>query len=172
MEANRRRLSTTFLVIAAFVQWALMSVALGTMIIYTDRSMEGLLGFHLESGYAFLGATIIGYIMGATVERTKLLVLMAFSSCAAGAGIFVALLFYPVWTGTLVQTVGLENFASTRALLYFGISLVPVSLGTLTGRLTAGLIPGGDLLRRSNGASQDRWWLDRAPRQDAPSNAE
>jgi hypothetical protein len=169
---RRTRTSTTFLVIAALIQWIFMSIALGAMIIYTDRSLEGLLGFHLDSGYAFLGGSIVGFLMGATIDRTKLLILMVVSSCAAGAGIYVALLFYPVWTGTLVQTVGLENFASTRALLYFGISLVPVSLGALIGRLSAVVIPGGDLLRRSERDNSQAWWLDRTPRGDAPSKAE
>lgn len=149
-------------VLAVGVQWVLLTLALGTMIIYADRSLEGLIGFHLDSGYAFIGGALIGFLMGATVERTRALIPMVFMCCATASGIYVALLFYPVWTGTLVHTVGLENFATTRALLYFGLSAVPVSIGAMAGRLLGPLIPGGDLLRRSDGADRPAWWLDRS----------
>jgi len=105
--------------------------------------------------------------MGATVERSRTLILMAFLSCVAASGFYVSVLFYPVWTGTLVQTVGLENFASTRALLYFGITAVPVSLGAMLGHLLAKTIPGGDLLRRSDDANRYEWWLSRESTDDS-----
>jgi hypothetical protein len=97
----------------------------------------------------------------------KLLIAMVLLSCVAASGLYVALLFYPVWSGNLVQTVGLENFASTRALLYFGLSVVPVSLGAMMGRLLGNLLPGGDLLTNAERAAQRRWWLDRPQPDDA-----
>jgi hypothetical protein len=100
--------------------------------------------------------------MGATVERTKTLIAMIIASSVAGAGIYVTLLFFPVWTGKLVQTVGLENFATTRGLLYFGIASVPMALGGLFGRLLGPSLPGGDLLSRQKRADEHRWWLDRS----------
>ncbi|MEZ4522324.1 MAG: hypothetical protein R3A46_11880 [Thermomicrobiales bacterium] len=148
------------------LQWLLLTFALGVMIIYTDQSLNGLIGLHLDSGYAFVGATIIGFLMGATVERTKALVPMVALCCLGGSAVYVALLFFPVWTGKLVQTVGLENFASTRALLYFGLSIVPVSLGAMTGRLVGSLVPGGDLLRRRRDDARDNWWLARSEAKD------
>ena len=171
MEANsnRPKFSFTSGIAIAVVQWSLLTIALGTMAIYTDRSMEGLLEFHLDSAWAFVGAMLVGYLLGATIEHAKWLIAMVVGSCAAAAGIYVALLFFPVWTGTLVQTVGLENFATTRALLYFGLSIVPVSLGALAGRLTAGWIPGGDLLERGEDGDGDGWWLDRTSSDDATS---
>ncbi len=153
------------------LQWFLMTFALGTLIIYTDRSMEGLLGYHLDSGYAFFGAVVIGFIVGATIERTKLLIAMVIVMCVAGAGIYVALLYYPVWSGVLVHTVGLENFASTRAMLYFGLSAVPVALGAMTGRLLGPLLPGGDLIQRGSAAQASQWWLDRSTRDEAQREA-
>lgn len=157
--------------VAAAIQWVLLTFALGTMIIYTDRSLEGLLGFHLDSGYAFIGGLLVGFLMGATIERARALVPMVFFSCAGAAGVYVALLLYPTWTGKLVQTVGLENFATTRAILYFGLAAVPVSLGAMAGRLFGAMLPGGDLLRRSDGADRAGWWLDRAPADEAPGEA-
>ncbi len=162
---NRRTLQIGIVVSA--IQWLLLTTALGTMVVYTDRSFEGIVGYHLDSGYAFLGAGFIGFLMGATIERNKALIPMAILSCVGASGIYVSLLFYPVWTGTLVQTVGLENFASTRALLYFGLTVVPVSLGAMLGRLLANTIPGGDLLHRSEGAERYEWWLNRKQADDA-----
>jgi hypothetical protein len=162
---NRRKMQIG-VVVTAF-QWLLLTSALGTMVVYTDRSFEGILGFHLDSGYAFVGAGFIGFLMGATIERSKALIPLALLSCVAASGIYVSLLFYPVWNGTLVQTIGLENFASTRALLYFGLTVVPVSFGAMLGRLLANTIPGGDLLRRSEGAERYEWWLNRKQTEDA-----
>lgn len=155
----------------AILQWLLLTFALGTMIIYTDQSMEGLLGYQLDSGYAFFGAIVIGFLIGATIERTKLLIIMVILTCVAAAGLYMAILYFPVWTGTIVHTVGLQNFASTRAMLYFGLAGVPVALGALTGRLLGPLIPGGDLLRRVKPEDAPRWWLDQAPRDDAQQEA-
>ena len=168
---RRPELSNTVGIGIAILQWVLLTIALGVMMVYTDRSMEGLLGLHLDSAVAFLGATIVGYLLGATINHIKLLTLMVTVSCAAAAGIYVALLFYPVWTGTLVHTVGLENFASTRALLYFGLSMVPVSFGAFIGHLTAGWVPGGDLLKRSRVSSEATWWLERPSRDDTPTES-
>jgi hypothetical protein len=158
-------------VVAVGLQWLLLTIALGTIIVYTDQSMEGLLGYQLNGGYAFFGAALIGFLMGATIERSPALVTMVIASCAGGAGIYVAVLFLPVWTGTLVHTVGLENFATTRAMLYFGLAAVPVSLGAMAGRLLATTIPGGDLLNRRRNDHMPRWWLDRNASEEARQEA-
>lgn len=153
-------------VAAGAVQWVLLTTALGAIIIYADMSLEGLIGFHLDSGLAFIGAGIIGFLMGATIENTKALLSMVVLSCICASGMYVALLYYPVWTGVLVGTVGLENFATTRGLLYFCLAIIPMSIGGMAGRLTSTFLPGGDLLSRTSDNSERRWWLDRTPADD------
>jgi hypothetical protein len=141
------------------IQWLLLTTALGALVIHTDRSLEGLIGLHIEGGFAFLGAAIIGFLLGATVERTMALVPMTFFCCLGGALLYVALLYVPVWQGTLVGTTGLENFATTRALLYFGLAIVPISVGALAGRLLGPMLPGGDLLADPKERRNHDWWL-------------
>ncbi|CAN5828780.1 hypothetical protein BH23CHL2_BH23CHL2_13840 [soil metagenome] len=148
------------------VQWLLLTSALGAIIIYADRSLEGLIGYHLDSGFAFFGAAVIGFLMGATIERTKILVALVVLSCVCGSGVYVSLLYYPVWTGILVETVGLENFATTRGLLYFCLAIIPMSIGAMAGRLLSTFLPGGDLLSKSRMRTDSRWWLDRTPTDD------
>lgn len=159
-------------VTVATVQWLLLTIALGAIVIHTDRSLEGMIGFHLDGGYAFLGAILIGFLMGAAVERTKALVVMVFLSCVCASGMYVALLYYPVWTGKLVETIGLENFATTRALLYFVLASIPTALGAMAGRLAGSFIPGGDLRTKASDRSETRWWLDRSPTDDAEANVQ
>lgn len=154
-------------VAASAVQWLLLTIALGAIVIYTDRSMEGMIGYHLDGGYAFFGAILIGFLMGATIERSTALVVMVFLSCVCAAGMYVAVLYYPVWTGKLVETIGLENFATTRALLYFVLTSIPMSLGAMAGRLAGSFLPGGDLRASASKQSETRWWLDRTPSDDA-----
>ena len=144
--------------------WACLTIALAAMVIHTDRSLEGLIGWHVDSGLAFFGAVIVGMFMGALIENTKALIPSILLSAAVAAATYVSLLYYPVWRGTLVETVGLENFATTRALLYFGITVIPLSIGAVAGRLLGPMIPGGDLLSRRRNAGRETWWLDRPTR--------
>ncbi len=159
------------LIVAGTLIWTACTMALGTLVIHTDQSLRGILGFHIDGGYAFVGATLIGFILGVTFERPSVLVPLTLLCCAGGAAMYAALLFTPVWTGVLIQTTGLENFASTRALLYFGLAIIPLSMGAVAGRLLGTLIPGGDLLAEPRGAYSERWWLDRKSVEDKSADS-
>lgn len=167
----RRHAGRTSVIALAGIQWLLLTVALGAMVIYTDRSLEGLLGLHIEGGYAFFGAVLIGFLLGATIEHTKALITLSFLSCVGAAAMYVALLLLPVWTDTIIGTTGLENFATTRALLYFGLAVIPVSMGALGGRLIGPMIPGGDRLADPRDKDQHLWWLDRAAHEGRASDS-
>jgi hypothetical protein len=143
------------------LQWLLLTSALGALVIYTDRSLEGLLDLHVEGGYAFFGAVLIGFLLGATIENNKTLIAMTILCCAGAAALFVAIILLPVWTNTIIGTTGLENFATTRALLYFGLAIIPVSMGALGGRMIGPLLPGRDLLADPRESERELWRLDR-----------
>lgn len=164
MKANnlRRKLQTRpAMIVVGAVFWLLLTITLGTLIIYTDRSLEGLIGFHLSAGFAFFGALVIGMLFGATIEHTRVLVAMTVLSSVSAAGMYVALLYTPVLTDVIVATPGLQNFASTRAILYFGLAIIPMALGAVFGQLIGPMIPGGDLLAEPRNRDADDWWLTR-----------
>jgi hypothetical protein len=156
----------------AALQWLLLTSALGALVIYTDRSLEGLLGLHIEGGYAFFGALLIGILLGATIENNKALIAMTILCCAGAAAMFVAIILLPVWTNTIIGTTGLENFATTRALLYFGLEIIPVSMGALGGRMFGPLLPGRDLLADPRESEREVWPLDRLRDQSSSTSKE
>jgi hypothetical protein len=171
MQSDHRpvaRLGRRTVIALAALQWVLLTIALGALVVHTDRSLEGLLGLHIQGSYAFFGALLIGFLLGATIENTRALIALAFFCCAGGAAIFIAVILLPVWTNTIMGTTGLENFATTRALLYFGLAIIPVSIGALAGRLLGPTIPGGDLLDDRRKQDGSEWWLNRVQQRQPP----
>ncbi|HLT21731.1 MAG TPA: hypothetical protein VKZ96_19910 [Thermomicrobiales bacterium] len=152
------------------LQWLLLTGTLGALVIYTDRSLQGLIGYHLQAGYAFFGALVIGLLFGATIERTRVLSVVVLTACAAAAGMYAAVLYLPVWTGVIVSTSGLQNFATSRSILHFGLMLVPTGIGAVAGQLLGPMIPGGDLLQDPKRYEAEDWWLTRRSRGESDAS--
>ncbi|MFW6075106.1 MAG: hypothetical protein ACOC9Y_05885 [Chloroflexota bacterium] len=119
-----------------------LTIALGALLVRSDDSIEGLLGGQIDLSYLFIAGFAAGLLMGITLPIPKVLFPVTFLMCLGAASAYVALLFAPTWEGVTVRTGALETFATTRALLYLGLTLVPTWLGALFGNL------GSDLLGR------------------------
>jgi hypothetical protein len=159
------------LLIIGAVQWLLLTATLGALIIHTDRSFEGLIDYHIQAGYAFFGALLIGVLFGATIESSKVLAALVLLACATAAGMYVAVLYTPVWTGVIVSTPGLQNFATSRSILHFGLIVVPTAMGAVLGQLIGPMLPGGDLLKDPRRYESENWWLTRRSRDQGEAEA-
>lgn len=157
-ECQRRQLLRGIVVA---IQWLLLAVAVGALIVHADSSLEGLvsprIGFSALFGGAFLAALLLGLTVRKAVVLYPLVLLMALAS----ASMLSALLLAPTWSGTIGGTTALENFATTRAFLYAGLVAVPMLIGALAGNLLSNLIGDwGEILPPIRDASDEApsWW--------------
>lgn len=142
------------------LQWICLTVAMGALMVRTEPSVEGLIGGQFDLSYVLLGAFVAGLLLGLSIPRPLVLYPLTILMCVGAGTIFVSFLFSPTWTDITVRTTALENFATTRAVLYGGLMLAPAGLGALLGNLVSGIIgPYGEILPADDDSfTGPSWW--------------
>lgn len=142
------------------LQWICLTVAMGALMVRTEPSVEGLIGAQLDLSYVFFGAFLAGLLLGLTIPQPVVLYPLTLLMCVGAGVIFVSFLFSPTWADITVRTTALENFATTRAVLYGGLMLVPAGIGALLGNLVSGIIgPYGEILPPADDSfTGPSWW--------------
>lgn len=147
------------------LQWLCLTAAMGALMVRTESSVEGLIGAQFDLSYVFLGAFIAGLLLGLSITKALVLFPLVVLMCVGAGAIFVGFLFSPTWADITVRTTALENFATTRAVLYGGLMLVPAGLGALAGHLLSGMIMDyGEILSEDAAATGPSWWDTRGER--------
>ncbi len=143
------------------VQWLGLTVAIGATLVRADSAMVASIGGSVGLWTVGLVAIVAGLLLGLSVPDARLLYPLAFLMCAGAAGCLVLLVYSPAWAGAIERTVTLDNFATTRGVLYTGLLLLPVGIGALTGQLLSGsLATHGEILEPDNGEDAPRSWWD------------
>jgi hypothetical protein len=117
------------------LQWAALTVLLGSIIMRSDASYNQLISPHLGGVYVFVGGVLAGFLLGLTVESPRFLAPMVILMCI-GAAAFVGVLAYaPVWDGLIVRTTRLDNVVTQRALLMLFVVFMAAIPGAVAGNL-------------------------------------
>lgn len=153
--------------IAIGVEWLALTIALGSLVMRSDRSYDQLISPHFGAFPMFLGALVAGFLLGLTVESPRILAPLVIA-LALGAAMFVGVLAYaPVADGLLLRTAALDNYVSQRVILMFLILLIvsiPAAVGgNLLGtnlRVRQEIAPHPEDLEHEH---ETPWWEQRYP---------
>lgn len=120
------------------LQWFLLTMALGAVVVYSSDALEGFVTPSLESGFMFLGAFVFAFLLGISIESFKLLMPLAVLMCVGASFIFVMVIFSPTYAEVTIRTTQLENYATTRAFLFTVLMFLPAVVGAGLGNLAGG----------------------------------
>lgn len=156
------------------VQWLLLTVALGALVVYSSDTFEGYISPNLESGFMFFGAFIMAFLLGTSIESFKVLMPLAVLMCAGAAFIFIMVVFAPTFAEITVLTTQLQNYATTRAFLFTVLMFLPAVVGAGFGNLASGYLRDDVLAddRDARSASTSRSWHERRNDASSPVDAD
>jgi hypothetical protein len=117
------------------LQWSLLTVALGAVVVYSSDAFEGYITPKLESGFIFFGAFVFAFLLGISIESFKVLMPLAVLMCAGASIVFVMVVFSPTYAEVTIRTTQLENYATTRAFLFTVLMFLPAVVGAGFGNL-------------------------------------
>lgn len=143
------------------VQCILLTIAIGALIVHADTSLEGLITPRISFTLLFGGAFLAAVLLGLTIRKPIVLYPLMLVMSLASASVLAAVLLAPTWSGAIVRTNALENFATTRAFLFAGLVAVPMLIGALVGNLLSNVVGNwGEILPPIRDASDDMpsWW--------------
>jgi hypothetical protein len=122
------------------VQWILLTIALGAVVVYSADSMRGFVDPNLDGSLVFVGAFIAAFLLGMSIESFKLLMPLAILMCVAASLVFAMVLLAPTFANVTVRTPSLENYAATRVFLFTVLMFLPAVVGAGFGNLAGGFL--------------------------------
>lgn len=143
------------------VQCILLTIAIGALIVHADTSLEGLITPRISFTLLFGGAFLAAVLLGLTIRKPIVLYPLMLVMSLASASMLAAVLLAPTWSGAIVRTNALENFATTRAFLFAGLVAVPMLIGALVGNLLSNVVGDwGEILPpiRDSANEAPSWW--------------
>lgn len=156
------------------LQWLLLTVALGAVVVYCSDALEGFISPNLESGFMFFGAFVLAFLLGISIESFKVLMPLAVLMCVGASIIFVMVVFSPTYAEITIRTVQLENYATTRAFLFTALMFLPAVVGAGLGNLAGGWFGDNVLADDPEGASYaaSSSWYERRSRSSSQVDAD
>lgn len=149
------------------LQWVLLTLALGAVVVYSADSLRAFIEPNLDGSFVFLGAFIAAFILGMSIESFKVLMPLAVLMCVVAAIIFAMVLFAPTFADVTVRTNSLENYAWTRVFLFTVLMFLPAVVGAGFGNLAGGYVRDDILgpVDQYQGVDQSSWYA----RRNSPS---
>ena len=146
-----------------FLQWLVLTAALGAIIVRTEQTFDGLISPRYDSSSVFIGAFVAALLLGLTIDSPKILAAAVALLCIGSALLFVIVLYIPAWEGVILRTEALDNFAIDRSLVLTLLMFLPAAIGGLGGYFLGGLLnPRQEVLVDTQMSETDRtWWLRR-----------
>ena len=145
------------------VQWVLLTIALGAVVVYSADSLRAFIEPNLDGSMVFLGAFVAAFVLGMSIESFKVLMPLAVLMCIVAAMIFAMVLFSPTFADVTVRTNAMENYAATRVFLFTVLMFLPALVGAGFGNLAGGYLR-DDILGPENeyeGVDQSSWYARR-----------
>ena len=122
------------------LQWLLLTIALGAVVVYSADSLRGFISPNLDGSLVFLGAFLAAFVLGMSIESFKVLMPLTVLMCFAASLIFALVLFAPSFADVTVRTNALENYAATRVFLFSVLMFLPGLVGAGLGNLAGGYL--------------------------------
>lgn len=122
------------------VQWLFLVIALGSLVIRSDRAFDDVISPHFGSVPMVIGAIVAGFLLGLTIESPKVLgpLVVLLILCAA---CFIGVINYaPVVDGVLMRTTGLDNYVTQRVVIVTLILILGTAPGAIAGNLLGTLL--------------------------------
>ena len=156
------------------LQWFLLTVALGAVVVYSSDALEGYITPNLESGFMFFGAFVFAFLLGISIESFKLLMPLVVLMCVGASIVFMMVVFSPTYAEVTIRTIQLENYATTRAFLFTVLMFLPAVVGAGFGNLAGGYfrddILTGDQEAANRASAQS--WYERRSQTSSPADAD
>jgi Na+/glutamate symporter len=175
MPTDRVRIERRTLLRAGLIagQWLLLTIALGAVIVRTERTFEGLIAPRYDSSSVFIAAFLAALLLGITISSPRALAAAVALLCSGANGLFILLLYIPAWEGTILRTRALDNFALDRALVVPLLMTLPASIGALGGWfLGAAFSPAQEVFPPDRPENHERsWWSQRSGNDGGSSGA-
>lgn len=143
------------------LQWLLLTVALGAIVVYSSDALEGYITPNLESGFMFFGAFAFAFLLGISIESFKLLMPLVVLMCVGASIVFMMVVFSPTYAEVTIRTIQLENYATTRAFLFTVLMFLPAVVGAGFGNLAGGYFRDdvlSDSQEAANRAAAQSWY--------------
>lgn len=156
------------------LQWLLLTVALGAVVVYSSDALEGYISPTLESGFIFFGAFAMAFLLGISIESFKVLMPLAVLMCVGASIIFILVIFSPTYAEITIRTVQLENYATTRAFLFTTLMFLPAVVGAGLGNLAGGWFRDDVLADDPQGShyAASTSWYERRNQPPSPADAD
>ena len=156
------------------LQWLLLTVALGAIVVYSSDALEGYITPNLESGFMFFGAFAFAFLLGISIESFKLLMPLAVLMCVGASIVFIMVVFSPTYAEVTIRTTQLENYATTRAFLFTVLMFLPALVGAGFGNLAGGyfrddVLSGG---QEAANMAASKSWYERRNQPSSPADAD
>jgi Na+/glutamate symporter len=166
MPTDIARIERRTLLRAALIagQWLLLTIALGAVIVRTERTFEGLISPRYDSSSVFIAAFLAALLLGITISSPRALAVAVALLCIGASGLFILLLYIPAWEGTILRTEALDNFALDRGMVLTLLLALPASIGALGGWfLGAAFSPTQEVFPPDKPAgTEPSWWSRRS----------
>lgn len=156
------------------LQWLLLTIALGAVVVYSSDALEGFITPNLESGFMFFGAFVFAFLMGISIESFKVLMPLAVLMCIGASIVFIMVVFSPTYAEVTIRTTQLENYATTRAFLFTVLMFLPAVVGAGFGNLAGGYFR-DDVLSDDQDADNraaSTSWYERRNQTSSPADAD
>lgn len=147
------------------LQWVLLTLALGAVVVYSADSLRSFIEPNLDGSMVFVAAFITAFLLGMSIDSFKVLMPLAVLMCLTAAMVFAMVLFAPSFADVTVRTNSLENYAATRVFLFTVLMFLPAIVGAGFGNLAGGYLR-DDILGPENeydGVDQSSWYVRRKP---------
>ncbi len=145
--------------IALFIlQWCLLTVGLGAVVVYSAPDLDGLISPHFDLTLMIAAALVMAAVLGLIVRSMIVAILLSVLMCAGSTLMFAITMFAPTFNGAVVRTGDLENFVTTRMLLYALLMVIPALIGVLIGNLAGGALDERREILTERTESQRGWW--------------
>ena len=145
------------------LQWLLLTIALGAVVVYSADSFEGHITPNLDGSLIFLGAFVAAFVLGMSVESFKVLMPLTLLMIFGAGLVFVFVLFAPSYAEVTIRTTALENHAATRVFLFSALMFLPAVVGAGFGNLAGGYFQDNILgpLDQQDGVDMSSWYARR-----------
>lgn len=153
------------------LQWLLLTISLGAVVVYSSDALDGLLSAKLDGSLIFFAAFIAAFILGMSIDSFKVLMAVSILMCLGASIVFAIVVLAPTYAGVTIRTTQLENYITTRMFLFVALMFLPAVVGAGFGNLAGGYIgddmPEDDLQKRG-APSRDSWY----ERRRSPSSSD
>jgi len=122
------------------VQWILLTIALGAVVVFSSDSLREFIEPTLDGSLIFFAAFIAAFVLGMSIESFKVLMPLAILMCFGASLVFAMVLLSPTFADVTVRTNSLENYAATRVFLFTVLMGLPALVGAGFGNLAGGFV--------------------------------